>query len=141
MSDAPRPQRPVENSTVALFASVVMAGLFILKGNTFNVECVGCLYDPNTKAVAAKVVANPDTGSGTIIKSRSPAKGEYDCNHINISDFRNPPVAPEITADMTANPDKLTRVLTKFASDQRQFRYDYQRMVRDMIDKHNRLCK
>lgn len=138
MSDTPNsPSTP----TLSLFISIIIGMLFLLKGNTINVECVGCLYDPKATSETKAEINPPLQNTETVIEGRKPAEVEYDCNYIILPDFRNPPVSPTITPELLANAPKFAQVLAKFASDQRQFRYDYQRHVRDMIDTHNTVCK
>lgn len=138
----PTPQKTLNpriesgTSTLAIFTTLLMSGLFLLKGNTINIECVGCLHDP-----AAGVAPVATVVTETVTKSPKAMGIEYDCNQIQLRPFDKPPLAPPITSEMLEDPAGLIPVLTKLSSDQRQYIYDYDRHVDEMISKHNALCK
>ena len=138
----PTPQKTLNpriesgTSTLAIFTTLLMSSLFLLKGNTINVECVGCLYDPNTVTTPTTEVVTE-----TVTKGPRTTGVEYDCNQIQLRSFDKPPLAPPITSEMLEDPAGLIPVLTKLSSDQRQYIYDYDKHVEDMINKHNTLCK
>lgn len=141
MSDPTQPPTPVSSGTsaIAIFTTLLMSGLFLLKGNTINVECVGCLYDPNSPA-ASVVKSTPAVVTETVTKGPRAVGVEYDCNQIALRAFANPPTSPTISGDMLENPGRLIPVLTKLSSDQRQYIYEYEKHVTEMINRHNTLC-
>lgn len=135
----PPPPIPTGTSAIAIFTTLLMSGLFLMKGNTVNIECVGCLYDPNstTPTVTEPIV---NTVTDKVTKSSKLVGVEYDCNRIKLREFGKPPISPTISGDMLEKPERLVPVLTKLSSDQRQYIYDYDRHVLDMINRHNKLC-
>lgn len=139
MPNSNQPPVPTGTSAIAIFTTLLMSGLFLLKGNTINVECVGCLYDPDS---IASEVSKPGstTVTETVTKGPQASGVEYDCNQIKLRTFGKPPTSPTITGDMLETPARLIPVLTKLSSDQRQYIYEYERHVAEMINRHNTLC-
>lgn len=139
MTDSNPPSVLTGTSAITIFATLLMSGLFLLKGNTINVECVGCLYDPKS-SVAVATKPNSTTVTETVTKGPRAIGVEYDCNQIKLRTFAKPPISPTITGDMLERPERLIPVLTKLSSDQRQYIYEYERHVSEMINRHNTLC-
>lgn len=130
-SPASLPTLSSTTSTAAIVFSAILSILFVLKGNTFNIECVGCMYEPTSTRPVPVVAATKPVNTG-----------DYDCNVIAPLPFRDPPKTPNIVPDLTrSNYSKVVPVLTDYATAQRQYIYDYQKHVNGLVAKHNRLCK
>ena len=133
------PRLPIGSSTTAIIFSVLLSVLFILKGNTINVECVGCLYDPKATAVAAPI---PVEQVSTITKGDTAKGMTYDCNLLIPRPFDDPPKTPSVAGDlMRGNNDVVIPILTKYVTEQKQYIHDYEKYVNEMVSRHNTLCK
>lgn len=140
MSDSndPVPRLPKPTPTTAIIFSAVLSVLFVLKGNTFNVECVGCLYDPVGANNSVPMAETPTV----ITKTGKGANSSYDCNVLIPRPFPDAPKTPQVTADlMRGNNDRVIPILTGYVVEQKQFIRDYERHVEEMISRHNTLCK